>query len=69
VRLFIPELEGGPRLLQRSTFRLKLALRLLQRHALTLEGNSGLLESISPLLESSLRLLACALLLPKLLLR
>jgi hypothetical protein len=40
-----PELEGGPRLLGRSTLPLELALHLLQRHAFMLEGSSGHLES------------------------
>jgi hypothetical protein len=39
--LFVPELEGGPRLLERSMFPLKMALCLLPRHELTLEGSSS----------------------------
>jgi hypothetical protein len=57
------------RLLEGSTLPLELALCLLQRHAFTLEGSSGLLESGSLLLKPSLRLLARALLLLELPLR
>jgi hypothetical protein len=59
----IPELEGGSRLLERGMLPLELALCLLPRHAFSLEGSSGLLESRLLLLESSFRLLARALLL------
>jgi hypothetical protein len=65
----VPELEGGPHLLERSMLPLEVALRLLQRHAFALEGSSDLIESGSLLLKSSLRLLARALLLLELPLR
>jgi hypothetical protein len=65
----VPELEGGPRLLERSTLPLELALCLLRSLAFMLEDSSGLLESGSLLLEPSLRLLVRALLLLKLPLR
>jgi hypothetical protein len=47
--LQLPELEGSLCLLQRGALPLELALRFLPRHALALEGNSGLLKG-GPLL-------------------
>jgi hypothetical protein len=40
--LFVPQLEGCLRLLERGTLLPKLTLRLLPRHMLTLEGSPSL---------------------------
>jgi hypothetical protein len=66
--LLVPELEGRLCLLERDTLPLELAMRLLPRHAFALEGGPGLLKGGPLLLEPRFRLLACALLLLKLLL-
>jgi hypothetical protein len=66
--LLIPELEGSLRLLQRGVLPLELALCFLPHYAFALEGGSSLLKGGPLLLEMSLRLLACALLLLELLL-
>jgi hypothetical protein len=65
--LRVPDLEGGPRLLQCSVLPLELALRFLPGRALVLKGSLGLLEGRLLLLEPILRLLACTLLLAELL--
>jgi hypothetical protein len=65
--LEVPELERGPRLLQRGVLPLELALHLLPSRALTLEGGLRLLEGGLLLLESTLCLLKHALLLAELL--
>jgi hypothetical protein len=64
----VPLLEGCLHVLVRSTLSLQQTPCFLPRHALALEGGLGLSEGSPLLLELSLRLLACAPLLPKLLL-
>jgi hypothetical protein len=65
--LLVPELDGGLRRLKRNTLPLKMALHFLSGRAFTLGGDLGLLEGRPLLLELSLYLLACALLLTELL--
>jgi hypothetical protein len=65
--LYIPDLDRGPRLLQRGVLLLESALRLLPGQALALKDSLSLLEGGSLLMELALHLLMCTLLLAKLL--
>jgi hypothetical protein len=65
--LLVPGLDGGLRLLKRSMLPLKMALALPLGPRFALKGGLGLLEGGPLLLELSLHLMACALLLTELL--